>query len=938
MSRPPSHATPPYRRRSRLIAIASTLGLTPALVTFGVTGAPAAQAATLPAPYSASAVGDLVSLNADLATLNLAGAKVGHSMADVDSTRATKNSTAQSWNLDATLLSGLNLPVDKVSVAAPPSTSSASRTLLPVNLSPIANVGVISGQAQAAYEDATTCVPAVNGHAVLSQSRTTLAGLTLLSVPGVGSLGAVGASNETATTELVHRAGSNVADVQSTATTNVGDISLLAGQVTLHVDSPVVLRANSDGTTGSSGLINPPTITATIGNSVIPIPLNGKPITLPVPAKPLVDLKVTAFKPTDLSTGATGEADLQSLLRIQLKVLSVLPNASLADVDLMVAPMHVAATAPEGGVDCTKPDNSAPSTPVIDTPANGSSTSDKTPEVSGVADPHTTVTVTEAGAPVCTATTNDDGTWSCTPTTDLQDGEHTFDAVATNAASIDSPAAHTTFTVDTQAPDAPTITAPEDGSTVTTGTPEISGTAEKGSTVTVTEGTTTLCSTVADDSGAWSCSPTTELSDGDHTVSATATDAAGNVSAPATDSFTVSTGPVDTTPPDAPVITTPADGSTVHSDTPTVSGTAEPDSAVVVKEDTNVVCTATTGKDGKWSCVPTIPLSDGDHTFTATATDAAGNTSDPATTSFTVDTSDQGQPPAAPVVTSPKNGSTGNSGTAPIKGTADPGSTVTVSEGGNLLCSTITNQAGAWQCTPSSPLSPGQHTIDVTASKNGTTSPTTTVTFGVGTDTNPCHLVWVNHKTKLPANPSPECQAWLNQDPDHDGLKNGTEITIGTDPFNPDTDGDGIKDGQEVHGPSAKYPSCHTNPLAKDTDHDGLTDGQEVHGIVLKNKVRYAKHKTARIGTVRPNPCKADTDRDGLSDGKEVKGPIKRFPACHTSPVLKDTDHGGVPDGKEVKARSNPCDILSSPQNPLGHKKGSKNGSGKHARLEAPLG
>ncbi len=925
---------PHSRRRVVPLAVTAAMTLSPALVALGVAAAPAAQAQTLPAPYAASASGDLVSLGANLATLSLAGAKVGHAGADVDSTRANANSTAESWNVNATV-AGIPLPIDKVSVKAPPSSTSASRVLLPVNLSPVANVGVIAGQAQASYQDATTCVPAVNGRAVLSSSRTDVAGLNLLSIPGVGELGSVGASFVNTQTALVGRGdNTNVSDVSSVTTMSVGDISLLSGQVRIHVDNPVMLGAGSDGTTGHAGLLNPPVITATIGGSPITIPLNGQPITLPVPAQPLVDLKVTAFKPTDLSSGATGEADLQSLLRIQLKVLSVLPGASLADVDLALAPMHVKATAPSGGVDCTKPSTAVPAAPVITTPADGSSTKDTTPEVSGSAEPGTTVTVTEGGQPVCTATTGTDGTWACTPSTALPEGAHTFDAIATNA-NGDSPAAHTTFTVDTTAPDAPTITAPANDSTVTTGTPEISGTAEKGSTVTVTEGGTTLCTTVADDTGAWACTPSTPLSNGPHTISATAMDAAGNVSDPATTNFTVDAGTPDTTAPDAPVIKTPADGSTVTTAKPTVSGTAEPNSAVVVKEGNTTVCTATVGSDGKWSCDPTTALSDGPHTFTATATDAAGNTSDPASTTFTVNTGGETSGPDAPVVSSPQNGATDVPGDTQIKGTGDPGATVTVKEGGNTLCTAIVNNHGDWNCTPSGTLSDGPHTIDVTQTVNGQTSPPTTVTFTVGDSTNPCHLTWVNHKTTYPTNPSKACQDWLNQDPDGDGLTNGTEIHLGTDPFNADTDGDGLTDGQEVNGPTAKYPSCHTNPLSKYTDGDSLTDGQEVNGIVMNQKVRYSKTRTAKIGKVFPNPCKADTDGDGISDSAEVNGyTIKqivtgwgpgmtkadvrakhgtrkgklvyyRIGKVHTDPTVADTDRDGLTDGQERTGSKN---------------------------------
>lgn len=80
-------------------------------------------------------------------------------------------------------------------------------------------------------------------------------------------------------------------------------------------------------------------------------------------------------------------------------------------------------------------------------------------------------------------------------------------------------------------------------------------------------------------------------------------------------------------------------------------------------------------------------------------------------------------------------------------------------------------------------------------------------------------------------------------DEDRDGLLNGQETTLGTDPFNADSDGDGLKDGDEVQ----RYK---TDPNKKDTDGDGIKDGDEVN-----------KSKT--------NPTKKDTDGDGTSDGDE---------------------------------------------------------------------
>jgi Tol biopolymer transport system component len=82
----------------------------------------------------------------------------------------------------------------------------------------------------------------------------------------------------------------------------------------------------------------------------------------------------------------------------------------------------------------------------------------------------------------------------------------------------------------------------------------------------------------------------------------------------------------------------------------------------------------------------------------------------------------------------------------------------------------------------------------------------------------------------------------IGNDSDGDGLTDGDEADLGTDPHHPDTDGDGLNDALEV-----LYGS---DPLKPDSDGDGLLDGQEV-----------------ALGT---NPNNQDTDSDGIWDGAEL--------------------------------------------------------------------
>ena len=89
-----------------------------------------------------------------------------------------------------------------------------------------------------------------------------------------------------------------------------------------------------------------------------------------------------------------------------------------------------------------------------------------------------------------------DGRYAFTPAEALNEGTATITAVAQDVAGNRSPAATLSLTVDTTAPDAPTIAALP---VITNdATPTITGTAAAGSTVTVLNGTTIIGTAVAD--------------------------------------------------------------------------------------------------------------------------------------------------------------------------------------------------------------------------------------------------------------------------------------------------------------------------------------------------------------------------------------------------------------------------------------------------------
>jgi large repetitive protein len=109
---------------------------------------------------------------------------------------------------------------------------------------------------------------------------------------------------------------------------------------------------------------------------------------------------------------------------------------------------------------------------------------------------------------------------------------------------------------------------------------------------------------------------------------------------------------------------------------------------------------------------------------------------------------------------------------------------------------------------------------------------------------------------------------------DGDGLTNGEENDLGTDPSDADSDDDGLDDGEEV--------DLGTDPLAADSDGDGLDDAAELDE-----------------GT---DPLDADSDDDGLDDGTEVD--------LGSDPNNPDTDGDGIADGDEGDGDSDGDGIL----------------------------
>jgi hypothetical protein len=165
-------------------------------------------------------------------------------------------------------------------------------------------------------------------------------------------------------------------------------------------------------------------------------------------------------------------------------------------------------------------------------------------------------------------------------------------------------------------------------------------------------------------------------------------------------------------------------------------------------------------------------------------------------------------------------------------------------------------------------------------------------------------------------------------DSDGDGLLDGEEFQIGSDPYDWDTDNDGREDTEFLgEGP------IPTDPFDFDTDNDGIGDGVEVFGANTTNPVNVDTDgdglcdggaETPFIGLGNPldprcftgvgdhpNPNGFGEDRDGdgvlpvaVLGGSFSAGCTPTAGACETDPNNPDSDSDGILDGVETLAFS----------------------------------
>jgi Ca2+-binding RTX toxin-like protein len=259
---------------------------------------------------------------------------------------------------------------------------------------------------------------------------------------------------------------------------------------------------------------------------------------------------------------------------------------------------------------------------------SGASNSDKITNVSTLA-----LGARETNAVVEYSTTGT-GAWSTTVPT-FVDGAVSVYARQTDVAGNVSTPTQLTFTLDTTAA-APTVALTTDSGTdrdklTNNATLNVTGT-ETGATVQYSANGTTN----------WQATALT-ATQGANSAYVRQTDVAGNNSSATKFDFTF-----DSVAPSAPTLTTSFLGSTttVTSLTPTFSGTAEASATIALAQGSTAIATVTADSSGAWSYRPSSALAGGDYTWSAKATDAAGNSSSVSNLTFKVDANI----PAAPVL------------------------------------------------------------------------------------------------------------------------------------------------------------------------------------------------------------------------------------------------------------------------------------------------
>ncbi len=481
-------------------------------------------------------------------------------------------------------------------------------------------------------------------------------------------------------------------------------------------DGNVIATGTADGT--GSFAVNLPAGTANANETLTalakdPAGNTSTPTTFQTPADevvapPSVD-KVTGN--TTQGYQVTGTAELGTTIEVRATDGTVLGTATTGPTGQYTVTLASGkATAKQTVNVVAKNDTGLESQPTtamtpadVTTPTIGDITGDSTTgyEITGTADPNTTIEVRNPdGTIIGTTTTDDQGNFTVDLPAGAANPGDTLTVVGKDGDGNESQPTEVTVPEDATVA-APTVTTVT--GTTATGY-QVTGTAEPNVTIEIhNEAGLVIATGTTDGAGAFTITLPTGTATANEALTAIAKDAAGKESNP-----TAFKTPAD---PDAPVATPTVDkitGSTTKGYQ--VVGAAEVGTTVEVRDaDGTVLGMATTGTDGKYTVTLEPGKASANETITVVAKNATGKKSQPATATTPADL-------ATPTIDS----ITGNSSKGyEITGTAEPKTTIDVRDAdGTIIAATTANETGQYTVTlPAGVVTPGE-TITI-ISKDG---------------------------------------------------------------------------------------------------------------------------------------------------------------------------------------------------------------------------
>ncbi|WP_417638630.1 Ig-like domain-containing protein [Enterococcus faecalis] len=481
-------------------------------------------------------------------------------------------------------------------------------------------------------------------------------------------------------------------------------------------DGNVIATGTADGT--GSFAVNLPAGTANANETLTalakdPAGNTSTPTTFQTPADevvapPSVD-KVTGN--TTQGYQVTGTAELGTTIEVRATDGTVLGTAITGPTGQYTVTLASGkATAKQTVNVVAKNDTGLESQPTtamtpadVTTPTIGDITGDSTTgyEITGTADPNTTIEVRNPdGTIIGTTTTDDQGNFTVDLPAGAANPGDTLTVVGKDGDGNESQPTEVTVPEDATVA-APTVTTVT--GTTATGY-QVTGTAEPNVTIEIhNEAGLVIATGTTDGAGAFTITLPTGTATANEALTAIAKDAAGKESNP-----TAFKTPAD---PDAPVATPTVDkitGSTTNGYQ--VVGAAEVGTTVEVRDaDGTVLGVATTGTDGKYTVTLEPGKASANETITVVAKNATGKESQPATATTPADL-------ATPTIDS----ITGNSSKGyEITGTAEPKTTIDVRDAdGTIIAATTANETYQYTVTlPAGVVTPGE-TITI-ISKDG---------------------------------------------------------------------------------------------------------------------------------------------------------------------------------------------------------------------------